>query len=349
MDDAEFLQNLSETELLTNVIAPLLSRMGYTQIRHVHGPAECGKDIVFCREDPLAGTLLFSITLKKAKLSGKIRSSSSLLAVYNQLLQALQQPLINPLTGYRVSVNRAYLVTPYQIPQNALDAIGQAFQHDSHRVRIIDGPSLVGLINKYLPMSLSAVTDSAAAHVVPLERLFGENILPKIRDRFLLLLSDDPEEQKVQTFLEDNSILFHQFSPKVILRKAPILAKHETDFAILSENGDLHLIEIERPGKRILRKDGGRTALLTQAFDQVHDWLNVVREHRIGVIECLGDKITNEQVGSIRGMVIMGRDEGYNAESLQKLKSTDFGEASFLTFDDLARSLDSLIRHLKAL
>ena len=46
-----YLQSLSEAELLELVIMPLLSRMGYRDIRTIHGTLELGKDIVFSQQD----------------------------------------------------------------------------------------------------------------------------------------------------------------------------------------------------------------------------------------------------------------------------------------------------------
>jgi hypothetical protein len=55
MDTAlRFLQSLNEAELRELVIMPLLSRMGYQDVRAIHGILEFGKDIVFSQQDPLA-------------------------------------------------------------------------------------------------------------------------------------------------------------------------------------------------------------------------------------------------------------------------------------------------------
>jgi hypothetical protein len=51
--DLDFLQRLSEVELSELILIPLLTRMGYTQVRYIHGAAERGMDIVFSRECPV--------------------------------------------------------------------------------------------------------------------------------------------------------------------------------------------------------------------------------------------------------------------------------------------------------
>ena len=51
----------------------------------------------------------------------------------------------------------------------------------------------------------------------------------------------------------------------------------------------------------------------------------------------------------VRGVVIAGRDVGYDAHHLRKLKGVDRGRITFLTYDDLYFSLDALIKHMDAL
>jgi hypothetical protein len=173
-------------------------------------------------------------------------------------------------------------------------------------------------------------------------RLYERGALEAIGNQFGSLLDRDPEERQVQQFIEGNPILLQQFSPERIYRQVPILTKHKTDFAILSNKGELVLIEIEKPGKRLLKKDGGITAGLQHAFDQVRDWLHKIEEHRAATLACINLK--PEEVVSVRGVVIAGRDRDYKVDHLRKLKWTDFGPVTFYTYDDLLRALVTLIR-----
>lgn len=173
-------------------------------------------------------------------------------------------------------------------------------------------------------------------------RLYERGALEAICSQFASLLDLSPEERQVQQFIEDNPILLQQFTPERIYHKVPILTKRETDFAVLSNKRELILIEIEKPGKRLLKKDGGITAVLQHAFDQVRDWLHRIEEHRAAALACIGLK--PEEVVSVRGVVIAGRDSGYTAEHLRKLKWTNFGPIAFYTYDDLLRGLVALVR-----
>jgi hypothetical protein len=91
-------------------------------------------------------------------------------------------------------------------------------------------------------------------------RLYERGAIETIFSQFVSLLDLNPEEKLVQQFIEDNPILLQQFASERIYHKAPILTKHKTDFVILNNKRELILIEIEKPGKRLLKKDGGIAA-----------------------------------------------------------------------------------------
>ncbi len=182
---------------------------------------------------------------------------------------------------------------------------------------------------------------------ISITRLYEVGTLVAIADRFRRLLDRNPEEPDAQAFLEETPLLFHRFSPARIIKKPPILNRYAADFAILSRSGELYLIEIEKPGKKIIKKNGGRTAAFNHAFDQVRDWLHLIDEHRVTCLEMMNLK--HDHVASIRGVVIIGRDADCAPDQLRKLKGMDFGPIDFFTFDDLAEGLEALITELKGL
>ena len=96
-----------------------------------------------------------------------------------------------------------------------------------------------------------------------------------------------------------------------------------------------------------MKKDGGVAADLSHAFDQVRNWLHVVNDHRLAVLDSL--KIEKEDVSSVYGIVIAGRDVGYDAHYLRRLKGEDRGRVSFLTYDDLLFALVALIKRMDEL
>ena len=161
------------------------------------------------------------------------------------------------------------------------------------------------------------------------------------------LLDSHQREEVFQKFIEDNPILLRQFPAEQILLKPPILTFYNADFAVLSPQRELILIEIETPDTRLLKKDGDQAAPLTHAIDQVQRWLGVMDEHRVAALASM--KIDAQMVGNIRGVVIAGRDRGTDKDHLRRLKGMLSGRISFLTFDDLAASLAALIEQMRRL
>ena len=178
-------------------------------------------------------------------------------------------------------------------------------------------------------------------------RLYEKNALEVIVNDFMNLLNLDPLEEPVQKFIEENPLLLYQFSPQRIFYKPPILSKYYADIAVVNQKKELILIELERPGKSILKKDGGRTADLQRPFTQVEDWLFSIEQHRNAVLD--GFDLSPSDVSKIRGVVVMGRDNECNEEHLRKLKWNDHGKIDFYTYDDLVNGLITLIRNMRDL
>jgi len=147
------------------------------------------------------------------------------------------------------------------------------------------------------------------------EPLYHESALSALRVEFIKLLDAVPAEEKLQRFIEDNPILLRQFPAERLFFKPSILTSYKADFAVLTPQKELVLIEIETTKTRLLKKDGDHAAQLTHAVNQVQNWLSVVNEHRLAVLASL--KISPEMVGVMRGVVIAGRDRDYDPEHLR--------------------------------
>ena len=182
---------------------------------------------------------------------------------------------------------------------------------------------------------------------VVLEQLYSAETLAALARKFQILLDSNPEEPEVQTFLENNPIFWNMFAPDLIVRKAPILNQYNTDFAILSKTGKLHLIEIEKPSKRLIKKDGGPTQQFNHPFRQVDDWLFETTRHRSACLDAMG--VPESSVSHIQGAVVIGRDSQCSPRDLQKLKGAQRGSTMFLTYDDLLKSVTSLISSFQEL
>ena len=196
--------------------------------------------------------------------------------------------------------------------------------------------------NLFAPLGQPLLRNEEEISYTPLyERSSLETLLTEFRK----LLDSVPNEETLQKFLEQNPILLHQFPAENLFFKPPILTFFKADLAIVTPQKELILIEIERSSTRLLKKDGGEAAPLRHAFDQVQSWLHTVDEYRLAVLDSLD--INRRMVSSVRGVVIAGRDAGYDAEHLRRLKGIDRGRVAFLTYDDLAFSLAAIIGRMK--
>ena len=177
--------------------------------------------------------------------------------------------------------------------------------------------------------------------------MYEKSSLESIRTTFSQLVSRKPREESLQQFIYENPILLHQFPAERIIPKPPILTSYVADIGIVTPQKELILIELEKTTTRLMKKDGGIAAPLSHAFNQVQNWLYDVNEHRLAVLDALD--INRDDVSVVKGVVIAGRDSGYDARNLRKLKGTDWGRVIFLTYDDLLFSLDALIRRVEVL
>lgn len=112
------------------------------------------------------------------------------------------------------------------------------------------------------------------------------------------LVDSDPSEEAVQRFFEENprclpwtGYYHHGLRADVVISKLPLQNDYVTDFAYMSANSQSIMIicvEIERPGKKIFRKDGNFTAGYLAAKQQVLDW-NFWAQHNIrSAFKCFG-------------------------------------------------------------
>lgn len=140
---------------------------------------------------------------------------------------------------------------------------------------------------------------------------------------FFDLLNQNPKEQKVQRFLEENPSMIcgaDYVMDNAVISKLRLGADHATDFAYVNPQSGctyLHLIEIEKPSKRIFKKNDEFTHGFYQAYQQVEDWLGWCSRNRDGIREIL--EPLREKSGDLvgyynpRGLLIFGRDSEINS------------------------------------
>jgi hypothetical protein len=172
--DLEFLQSLKEDELRELVLIPLFGALGYGDIRSTHGVLEAGKDIVFAREDPLEGTKYLCATVKVYRLSGSVSNSKAIREIYYQVKQSLTEPFVNPSDGLSVSIDKAYVVTPFEISAQCIHSIRAELAAGEGKVAFIDGPKLLTLIERHIPSLLRSLPNPETRYLHVLYRQVAE-------------------------------------------------------------------------------------------------------------------------------------------------------------------------------
>lgn len=174
-------------------------------------------------------------------------------------------------------------------------------------------------------------------------RLYEQTTLEQFCRELLALIDAPSKEEELQNFLESHPVFFHIFVPKKILFKPRILTKHVADFAVLNTRDELLLIEIERPGIPLLKRDGDITAGLGHALFQVRTWMQDVNDHRAAILDAWDIEI--REVARVRGVVVAGR-RPKDEKMLRLLRSVSSTDTELFTYDDLLNSITELIRHI---
>jgi hypothetical protein len=174
-------------------------------------------------------------------------------------------------------------------------------------------------------------------------RLYEKTTLEEYCRELRQLIETNAIEEDMQNFLEAHPIFFNQFSPQQIMAKKPVLSKYVADFIVLNDRKELILIEIEKPGTPLIRKNGAIRAELQQPITQVRDWIRVFNDHRAAALDCIGLEIND--VAKIRGVVIAGKTPEHEAED-RKLRSGFPGDLELYTYNDLLRNTVELLRQM---
>lgn len=171
--------------------------------------------------------------------------------------------------------------------------------------------------------------------------LYEKTRLDQIIADYIRLVDSEPEEERVQKFLEQNHLVWGFLTPQQILIKPPILTQYFADFAVLSSNRVLHIVEIEKPSTKLIISKGRVSAEIQKGADQIRDWEEVIENNRIAVIQEMG--IDPKDVATVRYILIGGRTKDLNTKHADKLRRSAFGSSTtFLSFDDLLSYMGGL-------
>lgn len=199
----------------------------------------------------------------------------------------------------------------------------------------------------------SDVLTFANAHLMGLRQ--GE--LQETRDRviieleaaireFRILLDTEPDEEKVQLYLSiDRNKILLEPSAVSITPKIKLGSDYVTDFVVELPQCQYVLVEIERPEHPLFTKQGRVTAKVTDAQQQVEDWINWIRDYP--------SYAQNSMLGisEPKGWVILGRRESLSASDQRTLagKNANHQRIIIMTFDDLLERAEQHLDNLRRL
>lgn len=159
----------------------------------------------------------------------------------------------------------------------------------------------------------------------------------QIISKYCELINSQPREEAVQQFLQDNPIFWSFLSAQQIIHKPRMLTKYVADFAVLSSNRILWIVEIEKPQTILITQAGKRSSEFESGLQQIRDWNDVVNEHRSTLLAELG--IKSDSVHEIRFILIAGLAQQTSPKGMIQLRRQAPAEAEFYTFDELASYL----------
>jgi hypothetical protein len=151
------LQGLSEQQLQSRIIEPLLRAMGFDRVRDVSGPNEAGKDLIGYKDD--FHPVMYAIQIKKLKVTGKVASPKSLPVALTQLEQAIREPIFDPVSKEDRVPDKVILITPFAVQRHVFMAARNHLRELSRRnIELVDGPMLADLVRKHIPTVLSTLS-----------------------------------------------------------------------------------------------------------------------------------------------------------------------------------------------
>lgn len=167
--------------------------------------------------------------------------------------------------------------------------------------------------------------------------LYQRGAIAAIKAKYQKILVDNADDEElVQRFIEANPILWNFLAPVRIWKKPSIVTKYKADFGILTTSKILYFVEIEKPGTRLVIKNGGVSARLQAGLDQIRDWQIEIEKHRAAVLDGLG--LIQRDIHDIRYILIAGMANKTSPIGITKIKRIK-DPCSVFCFDELASFL----------
>lgn len=160
-----FDQYFSSEKLLQQAIAGLLTRMpDITGVQILQGTQELGKDLIFYIAGGFGESVLCTCVVKNTKITGDVARSQGSRTVFLQAQQAFDSPYTDGY-GRDISVERVYIVSPFDLPASTISSIRGRLRERSGQVAFIGGSTLFDLFKKYWPDYLADEAEIIEQHL----------------------------------------------------------------------------------------------------------------------------------------------------------------------------------------
>jgi hypothetical protein len=174
-----------------------------------------------------------------------------------------------------------------------------------------------------------------------IEPLYEAGRLADILAAYEQLVDSATLEEPVQQYLQDNPVFWSFLSPIRVKHKPAVLTRKAADFAVLSAQKVLYLIELEKPSTKLVNADGSISAEIQKGANQIRDWQMVIHDHKLAFLAELDLKL--EEVQEIRYVLVGGLARKTSPAGLTKIRRTPFApNTDFYCFDELGSFLNSL-------
>ncbi len=180
-----------------------------------------------------------------------------------------------------------------------------------------------------------------------------------IKQYFDVIESKNNTENKIQAFLEENSIfipmpflLNHHLHMNCIISKFKLGNEFITDFAYLTKSSDYWefvLIELEEANKKIFTNDKDNIYFYSEfnhAYDQITSWKAYVNKNREKILHQI-DKLRislNENSVRFKYVLVIGRNSEKNNSEKRRAMFAEKSDSDvrIMTYDSLISQCESL-------
>lgn len=139
----------NEEDFSLSIVIPILHRLGFSNIRYIHGKREYGKDIVFTRKTEFDYFEFWGAQVKCGDVSGK--ANSEIDKIIAQIDDAFKVPFYDLLTKQRERISKLLIVISGSYTENAIEKICEKIEDGAIRnnVIFIDGEKIKALSSKF--------------------------------------------------------------------------------------------------------------------------------------------------------------------------------------------------------